>query len=319
MLNGYRCSKINLSVYCSVVSEMSDKRSSRCSTTSSDYSRISAVDIKNIVDRLRYQQHRDTTQKNYYTVWKIFSKFLVRLDDRPVSWTDHLTLFVGHLIQQNKQSSTVKSYISAIKSVLHDCDIKVNEDQYLLSSLTRACKFKNDQIKTRLPIQKGLLGLILRQVDIKFNAQCYVATLYKAIFSMMYYGLLCISEVASEHAVLARDVHVGANKRKFLLILRTSKTHWKNMKPQMIKISATQSGKFNKGLNHKLVMTSRDYCPYKLLGQYAHVRGSFRFDSEPFFVLSDQSPVTPRQINNVLKTIIHELGFNSKLYSSHGL
>ena len=83
-----------------------------------------------------------------------------------------------------------------------------------------------------------------------------MATLYKAIFSMMYYGLLCISEVASEHAVLARDVHMGPNKRKFLLILRTSKTHWKNMKPQMIKISATQSGKFNKGLNYKLVMTS---------------------------------------------------------------
>ena len=260
------------------------------------------MDIRNIVERLRFQQHRDSTQKNYYTVWKLFGKFFVRLDIRPVSWADRLTLFVGYLIQQNKQSSTVKSYVSAIKSVLRDCDIELNENQYLIASLTRACKSKNDQIKTRLPIQKGLLGLILRQIDIKYLDQQFIPIMYKAIFSMMYYGLLQVSEIASHHLVLARDIHIGQNKRKFLLILRTSKTHWKNMNPQMIKISAMRNSSQSK--SHKFVVTQNDYCPNKLLRTYANIGRDFKTDSEPFFVQSDHSPVTPRQINTVLKTTI---------------
>ena len=133
----------------------------------------------------------------------------------------------------------------------------------------------------------------------------------------MYYGLLRVSEIASHHPVLARDVHIGQNERKFLLILRTSKMHWKNMKPQMIKISAMRNSSQSK--SHKLVVTQNDYYPYKLLRTYANIRGDFKTDSEPFFVQSDHSPVTPRQINTVRKTTIRELGFDSSLYSSHGL
>ena len=59
-------------------------------------------------------------------------------------------------------------------------------------------------------------------------------------FSTMYYGLLRISKITGQHPILAQDVHVGVNKKKFLLILRMLKTHWKNTKPQMIMISATK-------------------------------------------------------------------------------
>ena len=184
-----------------------------CSSTTS--SQISTAEIKNIIECLRYQQYRDTTKKNYYTIWKIFSNFFIKLDQKPMEWADRLTLFVGYLIENRHQSSTVKCYILAIKAVLKDCDIEVRQDQYLLSSLTRACRLCNDQVRTRLPIQKGLLGIILRQIDIKWPSQTYLAALYKAIFSTMYYGLLRISEIAGQHPILARDIHIGKNKSKF--------------------------------------------------------------------------------------------------------
>ena len=83
------------------------------------------------------------------------------------------------------------------------------------------------------------------------------------------------------------------------------------MKPQMIKISATKT------TNKQLKLT--DNCPYQILRDYAAMWGSFRHDSDPFFILSDKTPVTHYQINNSLKTLLSETGFDSSLYSSHSL
>ena len=87
-------------------------------STSSRASSISTLEIENIIDQLKRQQHWSTTQKNYYNIWKSFNKFFIKLDRKPKDWGARLTLFVAHVINNNRQSSTVKSYISAIKAVL---------------------------------------------------------------------------------------------------------------------------------------------------------------------------------------------------------
>ena len=135
-----------------IVSGQKKKNSSSSSTSS----RLSTTEIQNIVDRLKLQKHRSSTKHNYYTVWKIFSKFYLRLDRKPKTWEDRIVLFIGYLIDNNKQSSTVKSYISALRAVLKEDGKKLDEDLFLVTSLTRACKFVNDRVRTRLPVQKGL-------------------------------------------------------------------------------------------------------------------------------------------------------------------
>ena len=152
---------------------------------------------------------------------------------------------------------------SAIRAVLKDDRIRLNEDLFLVSSLMRACKYTNDSIHTRLPIQKGLLSLILNQVKEHFNLtnQPYLSILYRTLFSTMYYGLLRISEVSQGgHPMLARDVHIGSNKKKMLFILRTSKTHWYGCRPQIVKISSTASTNCIKCSN-----TDAQHCPFSLL------------------------------------------------------
>ena len=84
------------------------------------------MEMQQIVDDLRHQQYRDCTKRNYYAVWRVFNQFFIRLDYKPSNWEDRLTLFVGFLIQSNKQSSTVKSYISAIKAVLKENNFKID-------------------------------------------------------------------------------------------------------------------------------------------------------------------------------------------------
>ena len=118
---------------------------------------------------------------NYYTVWKLFSKFCLRLDVKPKSWEDRTTLFVGYSIENGKQSSTVRSYVSAVKNVLMDDGFDIKEDRFLISSLTKAYRITNDEVRTRLPIQRGLLIILLRQVQVKFADQPYLSILYQTL------------------------------------------------------------------------------------------------------------------------------------------
>ena len=178
-------------------------------------------------------------------------------------WENRITLFVGYLIDNGKQSSTVKSNVSAIKAVLTNHGIKINEDQFLINSLTKACRLINDRIRTWLPIQKDMLAILLNQIDKHFDNvnQPYLKIMYKALFSTAYFGLFRISELtAGEHTVRVKDIQLGSNKRKLLFILWTSKTHRMDVKPQMIKITSSSKKskkyKYNNKPNACLVRMS---------------------------------------------------------------
>ena len=185
-----------------------------CSDSKSTSSSISTNAIKLIVEKLRTRGTRESTQQTYHSVWRQFNEFFIQLDEKPNNWEDRLVLFVGFLIEQKKKSSTIKSYISAIKNVLRDDGIHISENRYLLQSLTKACKLQNDRVRTRLPIHKDLLNLLVKRV-IKIHedeGQSYLATLYGVMFAAAYYGLLRVGEITmGTHCVLAKDVHIADN------------------------------------------------------------------------------------------------------------
>ena len=85
---------------------------------------------------------------------------------------------MGHLIQSNRKSSTIRSYKSAIKTVPRDDGEVLNANSYLLKSLTRACKIKNDQVKILLPIAKRVLKLLLSALVTMYESQPYLLTMY---------------------------------------------------------------------------------------------------------------------------------------------
>ena len=157
---------------------------------------ISTVEIERIIGSLKNLGRRQSTRKNYYTVWKCFNEFYLKLDRKPDNWEDRLVLFTGYLVDSNKQSQTIRSYISAIKAVLRDDGLELNEDKYLLNSLTKACRYRNDKVQTRLPISNRLLDMILDETENHFleKGHVYLCHLYKALFATAYYGLLRVGE-----------------------------------------------------------------------------------------------------------------------------
>ena len=207
------------------------------------------------------------------------------------------------------QSSSVKTYISAIKKTLITDGYQWEDKSMLLSSLIKACKIINDKLYTRLPISDNLLELILFEIQQIFNDQSFLELLYKALFSLSYYGMLRVCEVTqtgSSHAVRACNVHAALNKQKILLILYTSKTHGRGQYPQKIKILA----------NDKCSQYFKNsyFCPFKLTNDYLRIRGAFHDRNEQFFVFSDRSPVTAQNASMVLRQAISGIGLKGSSY-----
>ena len=280
---------------------------------------MSTAAIQNVIEKLRYCKNRDSTKLNYFKIWRQFNAFYLRLDVKPNSWEDWLTLFVGYLINNNKKSSTVKSYISAIKSVLRDVDVVISNDSFLLSALTTVCCICNNHVRVKLPIKKGLLNILINSIDkfFKGNPQPYLAIMYKALFSTMYFGLFRIGELTqSTHVVTAVNVHIGLNKNKMLFILNSSKTHGRDVSPQLIKISGHQyihqSSETRPSFHKRL-----DNCPFKLLQNYTQIQKLYRDESEQFFVFHDRSPVMQGHFRNMLWNLLDYNRIDYRLYSSH--
>ena len=174
------------------------------------------------------------------------------------------------MVDRGMQSSTVKSYISAIKRILLDDGYELNYNQCIIKALTRACRIINDRVMTRLPITCGLLELILFELQRYFDVhnQWYLDVMYRALFTLGYYGLLRVGELTlSEHVVWASSIHVAANKDKLLVYLYSSKTHTTGSRPQKIWITSNQleqSGKY----------VHRHFCSVEAMDQYLRIRGA---------------------------------------------
>ena len=129
-------------------------------------------------------------------------------------------MFGAYLIEEKSiQSSTLKSYFSAIKHVLKLDGYKWTQDMCILNTLTRACRTVNDKTRVCLPIRLQLLEILLFELSRIFHNQPYLEILYQTIFLLSYYGLFRIGELTkSQHQVKAKDVHIGQKKDKILTL-----------------------------------------------------------------------------------------------------
>ena len=238
---------------------------------------------------MRTKGYRSTTCKNYYSIWRHFNSFLVQLGSLPTKWEERLAIFCAHLIQNGTQSSTLKSYISAIKAVLRDDNYGWNNDLVLISSLTRACRQMNDIIRTRLPIQIKLLELIVFEIERYFNnkGQYFLKTMYKTLFLIGYYGLFRIGELTTggisddNHTIKACNINIAQNKDKILIILYSSKTHSAGSLPQKVKITGVP--------RHNAI--KKFFCPFKAIKEFVCIRGGYSSENDPFFVFQDSTHV----------------------------
>ena len=168
----------------------------------------------------------------------------------------------------------------------------------------------NDKVKVRLPIGVKLLEMLLFELERKFGGsspQPYLEALYKNMFSLAYYGLMRVGELAcGPHTMKARNIHTGKNKNKILIVLYTSKTHGIHVKPQEIKITALS--------NYEQTRKNRHFCPFQLTRKFLMMRGPFLEDDEPYFVTRNRDPIQPNTARTLLRELIGNLNLEGNLY-----
>ena len=198
--------------------------------------------MNRIVESLSTQQHRNSTKSVYIGVWRSFNKFLIRLDEKPRTWEERVTLYVGYLVKKGMQSATIRSYISGIKAVIQEDGYEWSDKNAKLLALTKNCRLHNDLVKNRLPIQNGLLELILLQVEVMFNKQIYLEIMWKCLFLIAYFGLFRVGELTlGSHTIKAKDIYVDKKHKKLKIYLYSSKTHGKESRPQSVKIQGKRT------------------------------------------------------------------------------
>ena len=277
-------------------------------------SSILAKSMADILESLKNKQNWESTSKNYFSIWRQFNKFVIKLDIKPMSWEDRMSLFVVYLIEhRGMQSSTIHSYVSAIKSTLINDGYDWQDQKILLTSLTKACRLVNNRVITRMPIQCGLLEVLLFELERIYANQPYLEIMYKSLLALGFYGLMRIGKLTkSEHSLKARDVHLALNKEKLVLVLYTSKTHNVNSLPQKIKITSNRSERSGR-------YAHRNFCPFKLVGAFIQARGAYENEWEEFFVFPDGSPVLASHVRLLIKMAISSVGLNADGYNCHSL
>ena len=291
-----------------------------CSSSKSSHSsKISVEHVNTVLERLKNKQTRSSTANNYLAIWRQLNNFLIHLDIKQyhLSLEERTALFGAHLVDKGVQSSTLKSYFSAIKHVLKQDGYTWDDNKVILSSLVKGCKLENDRVKVRLPIKKGLLEMLLFEVERTFGGfygkapQPYLETMYTALFCLAYYGMLRVGELTlSPHTIKAANIHVGHNKDKILLVLYSSKTHGKESRPQKIKITATKEGR---SFNNRNMF----FCPFEAVTKYMGLKHFYAEDDDPLFVFADNSPIKDFHVRQILRQLLDKLSLDSKLYDVH--
>ena len=117
--------------------------------------------MERVLESLKCNQHRTSTVKVYHAIWTKFNSFLIRLDRKPNTWEERVAMYCAYLVDAGIQSSTLKSYVSAIKAVLKGDGYLWDDGKLILGAIIRGCRMKNDEIRIRLPIQIQLLEMLL--------------------------------------------------------------------------------------------------------------------------------------------------------------
>lgn len=249
-----------------------------------------------------------STRKKYHQIHTKFTEFVGELTRKPDNWEDKIHLYFTFLAETGKKENTLKTYLSAIKKILTTEGESLDKlDNVALASIIKSCKYRNNEVVHRMPINYYMLLSLLDIADKFYDQQPYLATLYKAMFSAAYNGLLRVGEMTkSQHAILAQDVLIGRNKRKIQFILRTSKTHGLGDPPQIIAYFCDCDE-----------TKAPQYCPFELMDNYNKMKDKYVDSTEQYFVFRGHIPVTPGKFREVLKMLLNEANIDAENFNVH--
>ena len=249
------------------------------------------------------------THATYSAAWSKFVSFATIFErpiTLPISVYD-LSLFIAFLSKSNCASATARTYLAGI-SYWH----KINGFQdfsksFIIQKLIEGIKRQQERsFDPRLPITVEQLVAIIHALD-RVCASDYEATLFKAVFTLSFFGFLRIGEVAAQSPSIVSD-HV----------LRKSDIYFQIIDGVQVVFVNFRVSKNNQAGVHQSIIVSqqgdRRLCPVQALNAYLQ-----QAPASPFlFTHFCGTPITRYQFSALLqKTIVFSNFPNHTLFKSH--
>ena len=220
---------------------------------------------------------------------KCYRKFCAQMDWLvfPISRFG-LELFVTSLAKKVTYQ-TIKVYLCSLQhSIILGHPLKIR-DMDTLHKILKGIKREGPRGRPlRAPITTSNLLTLFRFVEQRY--QRYDALMWKALFSVAFFGLLRCAEYTSPTTTFFdKNVHLRV----------ADVTMSKGGNRILLKIKAGKGDPFREGAFVRLVAISSFLCPVKAVNKYLEAH---KFRDGPFFRFQDGRFVTRGHVANVVKT-----------------
>lgn len=247
----------------------------------------------------------ENTKTVYATAIRNFDEFrtLYRMHKVWPATVDQVVYFISYCHERNYSASSVTTFLSAL-SWMHK--IKYMQDPtvvFVVKKMMEGYRRLRQSKDIRAPITQGVLIKICQMLpNICYNE--YEERLFRAAFSLAYFGLLRVGEIVTtdwkqaDYALRLDDVNIAKDETSLTLRIRKSKNNHTG-KPIVMRISRVANSKI---------------CPVSAVISYLKVR-----EHVPgvFLLHANNKPVTRNQFNAVLAKVINFLQLPVSRFKSH--
>lgn len=217
---------------------------------------------------------------------------------------DQLAHFIATLSIRGLAPNTVHAYISAISTRCKLSSVVDTTKHFVITKLLEGMKRSTNKLDTRLPITGGLLSKLLSLLP-QTCINGYEAKLFRAAFSLAFFGFLRVGELT---------VTKGVNPDKIIGIHDIMIN--KSAAGTFIKLylSHSKTDQAGKGITIMIPSVPALSCPVTNLRAFLQDRPNV---PGPLFCHFNGQPLTRYQFSSVLHKTLKCLGFDSSRYRTH--
>ena len=253
-----------------------------------------------------------STHKSYDSAKRRFLCFCVQAHLNPLPVSESLLCrYVAYLAEEGLAPKTIKLYLSAIRHLqvsMNLSDPKIGEMarlEQVVKGAKREYAKKNPDKRERLPITPELL-MQMKQVWSREPKKFDNIMLWAAC-CVCYFGFLRSGEVTvPSEAAYDSSVHLNMSDIAVDSIYSPSTIK--------IKIKASKTDQFRKGVDIYLGRTHNQLCPVEALLAYIAIRGK---EQGMLFRFEDKRLLTKDRFVSRVRETLSQTGVNEKLYSGH--
>ena len=272
--------------------------------SSTSHKRAEAIKLQHAMKEDIRNSLAASTQNQYSNKWKEFKRYYHSSHGHShyLANKSHLALYVTYLRHiKDQKAAAIRSHLSAIKFYFNMKNVSPPTSSFQIKALLKNYD-RQDSVSSRnrqrLPITRNILSRMIKVVP-HITDTSYESTMVQALFSLMYWALLRVSEVT----------HSKDNKHNLQLSNISL-----NKSDSKLRIDFT-SFKFSKGIvPAQLTKRHSTSCPVRLFTSH-HTH--YPKENGPAFVHKNGKPLSRLYVKRKISESLQAISKDPSIFDTH--